>query len=225
MIKNAFLLFVLVTVGESCVGAIEFETTLFEDEFSGAMLDKEWGSWKSESVVRDGVLVGITPEGADHPSVNTIEFVPQADLEVSVSFQFHGSPSFSVMIRDLDYKGSHAGHICHVAISPQSVTLYDGKTGQFRKDIRDKRQAGEKLDAATEAMLKQKTSRNAIKLDPEAWHDLVIRIEGDVLEVSIDGVKAGQLQSEGIAHPSKSNMNITTVNREVHYDHFALRAR
>ncbi len=224
MIKNAFLLLVLVTVNASCVGAVEFETTLFEDEFSGPTLDKEWGSWKSESVVRDGVLVGITPEDADHPSVNTIEFAPQADLEVSVSFQFHGSPSFSVMIRDLEYKGSHAGHICHVAVSPQSVTLYDGKTGQFRKDIRDKRQAGEKLDAATEAILKEKTSRNAIKLDPKAWHDLVIRIEGDVLEVSIDGVKAGRLQSEGIAHPSKSNMNITTVNREVHYDHFALRA-
>ncbi len=88
-----------------------------------------------------------------------------------------------------------------------------------------KRQAGEKLDAATEAMLTQKISRNAIKLDPEAWHDLVIRIDGDVLEVSIDGVKAGRLQSEGIAHPSKSNMNITTVNREVHYEHFSLRAR
>lgn len=179
---------------------------------------------KSESVVRDGVLIGITPTDADHPSVNAIDFTPQSDLEVAVSFQFHGSPSCSVMIRDREYKGSHAGHICHVAITPQTVTLFDGKTGIFRKDIRDKRKAGEKLDAATEAMLRQKTSRNAIKLDRQAWHDLLIRVKGDVLEVYIDGQSAGRLQSEGIAHATKSNMNLTTVDREVHYDHFALRA-
>ncbi len=220
----ALLLIVVSCSAASRIQAHEFNTVLFEDEFESGTLDKPWGSWKSESVVRDGVLVGITPKDADHPSVNAIDFTPQADLEVSVSFQFHGSPSFSVMIRDLEYKGSHAGHICHVAIRPDMVTLYDGKTGIFRKDIRDKRKAGEKLDAATEAMLQRKSSRNAMKLDPQAWHDLVIRIEGDVMEVSIDGRKVGRLQSEGIAHATKSNMNLTTVDREVHYDHFALRA-
>jgi len=33
------------------------------------------------------------------------------------------------------------------------------------------------------------------------------------------------LKSEGIAHKTKSNMNITTVKREVHYDNFAIRTR
>jgi hypothetical protein len=226
MKKTAFIttllasLFVLTTVE-----AGDFKTTLFADDFSGSKLKSEWKSWKSESVVRDGVLVGITPKTADHPSVNTIKLGPHADLEVSVSFQFNGSPSFSIMFRDLEYKGSHAGHICHVAVSPKSLTLYDGKTGLFRKDIREARQAGKKLDAATQSLLASKTSRNNLKLDPKAWHDLVIRIEGDVLEVLIDGKKAGRLESEGIAHTTKSEMNITTVNREVHYDNFAVRAR
>lgn len=203
----------------------EFKTILFEDDFSGPALKKEWGSWKSESVVRNGVLVGITPKTADHPSVNTIRLPPLADLEVSLSFRFHGSPRFSIMFRDLDYQGSHAGHICHVSVSPRQLTIYDGKTGLFRKDIRDRRKAGEKLDAATQAMLKKKTSHHSIKLDPKAWHDLVIRIEGEVLTVSIDGRPTGKLKSEGIAHRSKSNMNITTMAREVHYDHFAIRTR
>ncbi len=229
MKKRAFvtvllpLLFVLVAIEAPPATAGEFKTTIFEDDFSGATLKKEWGSWKSESIVQDGVLVGITPKGSDHPSVNTIKLAPLADLEVAVSFQFHGSPGFSVMFRDSDYKGSHAGHICHVAVSPNAVTLYDGKMGLFRQDIREKRKAGKKLDAATQSELKKKTSRNPVKLDPKAWHDLVIRIEGDVLAVSIDGAKVGRLQSEGIAHPIKSNMNITTVNREVHYDRFAIR--
>ncbi|MCO8121167.1 DUF1080 domain-containing protein [Stieleria sp. TO1_6] len=220
----ALTLFAVVCSLASNTQANEFNTVLFEDEFESSTLDKRWGSWKSESIVRDGVLVGITPKEADHPSVNSVDFKPQSNLELSVSFQFHGSPSFSVMIRDMDYKGSHAGHICHVAISPDKVTLYDGKTGIFRKEIRDKRKAGEKLDAATQAMLKQKTSRNAIKLDPQTWHDLVIRIDGDVMEVVIDGMEVGRLKSEGIAHATKSNMNLTTVDREVHYDHFRLRA-
>ncbi|TWT49564.1 hypothetical protein Pla22_47610 [Rubripirellula amarantea] len=223
-IAYAALILVL-TVALPSVEAGDFNTVIYEDEFTGSVLNKRWGSWKSESEVRDGVLVGITPQDADHPSVNTIEFDPQADIQISVSFQFHGSPSFSVMVRDLDYKGSHAGHICHVAIHPHSVTLYDGKGGFFRKDIRDKRKAGQELDAATKAMLKNVTSRNPIKLDPEAWHDLVIRIEGDVMQVLIDGKEAGRLQSEGIAHSTKSNMNITTADREVHYDHFSLRGR
>ncbi|MCC9600368.1 hypothetical protein LOC67_07330 [Stieleria sp. JC731] len=210
------------TVSNVC--ADESKTVLFEDEFEHDGLGKRWGSWKSESIVRDGVLVGITPIDADHPSVNSIDFKPQSDLEIAVSFQFHGSPSFSVMIRDLDYKGSHAGHICHVAVRPDQLSLYDGKTGIFRKDIRDKRKAGEKLDASTEAMLKEKVSRNKIKLDPSLWHDLRIGIKGDVMEVVIDGEVAGRLQSEGIAHSTKSNMNLTTVDREVHYDHFKLLA-
>ncbi|QDT67037.1 family 16 glycoside hydrolase [Calycomorphotria hydatis] len=202
-----------------------FETILFKDDFSGSKLKKEWGSWKSESVVRDGVLVGITPTDADHPSVNTIKLPPVSDLEVSVSFKFAGSKRFNVMFRDLDYKGSHAGHICHVGVTANAIMLYDGKTGQFRKDIRDKRKAGIKLDAETREMLKTKMSTNKIALDPEEWHDLVIRIEGDMIKAWIDGEQVGELKSEGIAHSSKSNMNITTVDREVHYDNFAIKTR
>jgi len=208
-----------------CSGLVAepYPKVVFEDDFSGTELKPEWGSWKSESLVRDGVMVGITPVDADHPSVNTIKLPPLSDLEVAVSFKFAGSKRFNVMFRDLDYKGSHAGHICHVGVSAEAIVLYDGKTGQFLKEIRDKRKAGIKLDEATQAMLKTKMSHNKISIDPEKWHDLVIRIEGDVMKTWIDGKLVGTLQSEGIAHQTKSNMNITTMDREVHYDNFAIR--
>ena len=202
-----------------------FPKVFFEDDFSGEKLGEKWGSWKSETVVRDGVMVGITPETADHPSVNTIVLPPVADLEVAVSFRFAGSDRFNIMFRDLDYEGSHAGHICHVGISPDTVSLFDGKTRIFRKDLREKRKAGEKLDPETQKMLKTRESKNKIKLDPEAWHKLRIRIEGDVLKVWIDNQQVGSLTSEGIAHQTISNMNITTVDREVHYDDFSIRLR
>ncbi|MBI1313174.1 DUF1080 domain-containing protein [bacterium] len=220
---TVFGLFSLATCLTSPLQAGSFKTVLFEDDFSGTELKKEWGSWKSESVVRDGVLVGITPKDADHPSVNSIKLPPLSDLEIAVSFKFAGSKRFNIMIRDLDYKGSHAGHICHVGVNHDSVVLYDGKTGIFLKEIRDKRQAGTKLDQATQDMLKTKQSWNKVEMDPEKWHDLVIRIEGDVMKTWIDGKLSGTLKSEGIAHPTKSNMNITTVDREVLYDNFSIR--
>ncbi len=200
-----------------------FPKVLFEDDFSGTGLKKEWGSWKSETVVRDGVMVGITPTDADHPSVNTIKLPPLSDMEVAVSFKFAGSNRFNVMFRDLDYKGSHAGHICHVAITDKSVTLFDGKTGIFANAYYDRRKAGGELDDAEKKAIEKTKSTHKISLDPEQWHNLVIRIEGDVIKAWIDGEPAGTLQSPGIAHATKSNMNITTVDREVHYDNFVIR--
>lgn len=202
-----------------------FPTTFFHDDFSAAKLGEKWGSWKSESIVRDGVLVGITPVDADHPSVNSLSLPPLDDLEVSLRFQFAGSNRFSIMFRDLSYKGSHAGHICHVAVSPTAVVLYDGKTGIFRKDLRELRNAGKQLDDETKKMLATRTCKTSIEIDPTAWHTLLIRIEGDHLRAWIDEKPAGDLQAPGIAHPTKSNMNITTVDREVFYDDFAIRTR
>lgn len=225
VMKNAIKLSLLLGLFNIAHGGEpQFKTVLFQDDFAGTELNKTWGSWKSATVVKDGVMVGITPEDADHPSVNQIKLEPQTDLEVAVDFKFAGSNRFSVMFRDLDYKGSHAGHICHVAVSDKSVQIHDGKTGIFVKEIRDKRKAGEKLSPDTLAMLKTKSTSIPVDLDTAAWHNLLIRIVGDILTVSIDGKEIGSLKSEGIAHPTKSNMNITTTKREVHYDNFSIKA-
>ena len=203
----------------------EFPILIHADEFDGKELVKPWGSWKSESIVRDGVMVGITPEGSDHPSVNQITFDPKSDLEVSFSFRFTGSERFSVMFREPAFKGSHAGHICDVMVTPKSVVLQDGKGGRFRIDISDARKAGKKPDPATAKLIESKRVTTPLDLDVKEWHTLKIQISGDTLTAWIDGKKATPLVSEGIAHPTKTNMNITTTKREVLYDHFSLRAR
>jgi len=41
--------------------------TIFSDDFSGTEFGKRWGHYKSGSVVKDGVLVGIYAGGVDHP--------------------------------------------------------------------------------------------------------------------------------------------------------------
>lgn len=217
------LMVVALLLLSTALWAESFPKVLFEDDFSGTGLKKEWGSWKSETIVRDGVMVGITPKDADHPSVNTIKLPPLSDMEVDVAFKFAGSNRFSVMFRDLDYKGSHAGHICHVAVTDKSVTLFDGKTGIFANEYYDKRKTPGGLSDAEKQAIEKTKSTQKVSLDPEQWHNLVIRIEGDVIKAWIDGELVGTLQSPGIAHPTKSNMNITTVDREVHYDNFFIR--
>lgn len=201
-----------------------YSKVLFEDEFSGDHLGERWGMYKSASVIKDGVMVGITPEDADHPSVNTIRIDPTGDLEVAVAFKFEGSKRFQVMYRDRTCTSSHAGHICHVSVAAESLILFDGKTGIFRKDIREQRKLKQPVSQKIKELLKTKIARFPMNLDITKWHSLTIRIQADVMEVAIDGKHIGRLQSEGIGHSTKDQVNLTTNDREVHYDHFKIKS-
>src|SRR5690349_4942914 len=65
-----------------------YPRTIFSDDFSGSGFNKRWGHYKSGSVVKDGVLVGITPENSDHSAVDNVVIEPERDLEVSVKFKY-----------------------------------------------------------------------------------------------------------------------------------------
>ena len=206
----------------TAISAAYFNTVIFADEFERPTLRKAWGMYKSASTVRDGVLVGITPEDSDHPSVNTIRIKPQADLEVSVAFKFAGSHHFAIMYRDRNYKGTHAGHICHVAVTNKGLMMIDGKFGIFKNSIHEKRKA-HALDKATKELLKTKQRHATLNLDLKSWHTLLIRIKGDVMETFIDNKLAARFQSEGFAHATKDQVNITTSKKEILYDHFKIK--
>jgi hypothetical protein len=104
--------------------------------------------------------VGKTIDINDHAGVDAFRFTEgRQDLEISVKFNFVGETAekFNVWMDDKDYKGSHAGHICSVFISPTSGNISDAKTGNFENTIYEKRKGGGTLDEATEEMLKTKT--------------------------------------------------------------------
>ncbi|MEQ1854290.1 MAG: hypothetical protein ABMA01_22195, partial [Chthoniobacteraceae bacterium] len=113
----------LATLLIPAVRAGDYNRVIFADDFSADKFGPRWGHYKSGSVVKDGVLVGITPEGSDHSAVDNIKFDGERDLEVSVKFRFMSdkAKSFNVWFDDKNYKGSHAGHICQATISPTSV--------------------------------------------------------------------------------------------------------
>ncbi len=215
----------LTTVASAGEPGCYYSRTIFADDFSGSGFGQRWGHYKSGSVVKDGVLVGITPENSDHSAVDSIRFPAGRDLEVSVKFRFvsEKAKSFNVWFDDKDFKGSHAGHICSVSISPSAVTIADAKTGNFRNDIYEKRKSPAGLSAEDKAMLQAKTTRQAVKLALQEWHTLVTRTKGDSIEVSLDGKVACSFKSEGIGHDHKTLVSVTTNPVDVHYDDFSLK--
>lgn len=206
--------------------SLYYSELIFEDDFSGEGFGEKWGHYKSESLVQDGVLIGKTIDINDHAGVDAIRFEGKQDLEVSVKFNFMSDQAerFNVWLDDKDYKGSHAGHICSISISPTGGNVADAKTGAFENAIYEKKKSPAGLDDETKKMLEEKTSRFELDLDREEWHTLLIRTKGDAIEVQVNGDVVCEFQSEGIAHSTKSVVSLTTNINDVHYDDFAIRA-
>ncbi len=202
-----------------------YPRTIFSDDFSSAGFGKRWGHYKSASEVKDGVLVGITKEDSDHNAVDHIVIEPERDLEVSVKFRYVSDQAkgFNVWLDDKGYKGSHAGHICSVTVTPTAVSVADAKTGNFRNDIYEKRKSPAGLSAEEKAELQTKAKNFPGKLALQDWHTLVVRTKGDTVEVNIDGKLAGTFQSEGIAHETKTLVSLTTNRVDVQYDDFSIK--
>jgi hypothetical protein len=204
-----------------------YSELVFEDHFDKDGFGEAWSHYKSESEVKDGVLIGKTIDINDHAGVDAFRFTEgRRDLEISVKFNFAGETAekFNVWMDDKDYKGSHAGHICSVFISPTSGSISDAKTGNFENTIYEKRKGGGTLDDATQEMLKAKTANFVLDLKREEWHTLLIRTKGDEVVVSVNGFEVGKLKSEGLAHDTKSVVSLTTNIDDVHYDDFVIKA-
>ncbi|HSH96309.1 MAG TPA: hypothetical protein VK968_19335, partial [Roseimicrobium sp.] len=131
--SSLFLATVVVTSAVAAESAGYYNRTIFSDDFAADGFGKRWGHYKSSSVVKDGMLIGITAPTSDHSAVDSIKFPGERDLEVSVKFRFLSdkAKSFNVWFDDSGYKGSHAGHITSVSVAPKSVNIADAKTGGF----------------------------------------------------------------------------------------------
>jgi hypothetical protein len=206
--------------------ASPFTREIFADDFSAGAFGERWGHYKSASVVTDGVLVGITPNGSDHSAVDNIKIEGEKDLEVEVKFQFLSSQakSFNLWFDDKNLKTSHAGHVCQVTVSPTQVVMSDAKTGAFTLEngLYDRKKANQ-LTQDEKAMLETKTSKVPVQIELKKWYTLTARTQADQIEVLIDGKQIGSFKSPGVAHETKSLISLTTNAVEVQYDNFRIR--
>lgn len=205
-----------------------YKELVFEDDFSAEGFGELWKHYKSESLLEDGVMVGKTVDIKVHPGCDSVRFEGRRDMEVSVKFKFAGpeAKSFNVWFDDYQYKGSQAGHIVSVSVSPKRVSIRDAKTGSDKWEIYNKRKSPEGLDEATKELLKTKSAVLPIDFEKnkDEWHELLIRTKADKLIVKIDGEEVGGFQSEGVAHMTKSLVSLTTTINDVHYDDLVIRA-
>ena len=207
--------------------AAEYGRVIFADDFASNAFGPRWGHYKSSSVVKDGVLVGITAADSDHAAVDNIRFEGERDLEVAVRFRFTSdkAQSFNVWFDDKNYKGSHAGHICQATISPKGVNLSDAKTGGFTLEggLYERKKAKE-LTEADKKLLAGKARWTNSPLSLGEWHTLVVRTAGDEMTAAIDGKPVASFTSPGIGHETKSLVSLTTNLVDIEYDDFSIKA-
>jgi hypothetical protein len=226
LLTSLFVAALTSTVALAQLPASNYSRAIFSDDFAKDGFGKAWGHYKSSSVVKDGVLHGITAPESDHPAVDVIRIEPERDIEVSVKFQIVSEKAngFNVWLDDKDYKGSHAGHICSISVNPKAVTVADAKTGTFSNDIYERKKATPPtLTAEDKANLLKWTKSMPTTVSLKEWHTLTIRTQNDSVETSIDGKVVGTFQSPGVAHDHKTVVSLTTNRVDVDYDDFSIK--
>jgi hypothetical protein len=187
---------------------------LFSDDFQR----EDLGKWKviiPGFRVTDGVLVG-TQDRQDHGSVGRVN-LPMKDVVVSFRFKLAGSPRFNVVFDDKNHKGSHAGHICRVAVAMKQIRLGDDKEGIMRNDIFAMRRDPQQKEAAARLLVGRSTTAR-VDLQPDHWYTMQIEILADRMRVSLDDRPISYLQSAGLAHPTKESLHFTVTGKEAHFD-------
>lgn len=187
---------------------------IFSDDFERSDL----GDWKPlipKFTVKDGALKGEQTRN-DHGAVGRV-YRPMKDVIVEFKFKLDGSTSFNAVFDDQKFKGSHAGHICRVALTPKQIRLGDDKEGVMRNDLFEMRKDPARK-AEADKLLAGRGSATNIALDPKAWHIVSIEILGDRMRVTLDGKAVGYLQSPGIAHETKSSFHFTVNGLGVLFD-------
>ena len=201
---------------------------LFSDDFEGTERPKPWHRVVDTFVFENGLLKGTQTRDKDvpaadgkkavtaHAAVHGLE-IPTKDSVVEVKVKFDGATMMDVEFDDRKYTGSHYGHLCRAQIRLNGVTLIDEKDGSMRNDIyamsRDPAKKAERAE-----LLKGKSATFPAKLEAGKWYTVVVETVGDEMRVTIDGKPAGYLKSPGIAHGTKSKIELGVAGKSGFFD-------
>ncbi len=206
----------------------EKKELLFSDDFEGAEPAKVWHQVVPTFVVENGALKGTQtrdknvpaadgkPAVQAHAAVHGLE-IPTKDSVVEVRIRFEGASMMDVEFDDRKYTGSHYGHICRAQVRLNGVTVIDERDGGMRNDIYEmKNDPAKKADVAQLLVGRSKTY--PAKLEAGKWYTLVVETVGDEMRVTLDGKPAGYLKSSGIAHPTKSKIELGVAGKDGLFD-------
>jgi DNA-binding XRE family transcriptional regulator len=195
---------------------------IFEDKFdrteSQEAMEEIGGGWTTNSKTRagghkqvdlkDGAMHITMHATADH-AVTVGHAAEFRDGTVEMRFMLEDEKDvLGLDIADPQCKEVHAGHLFKIDVGTAKVVVDDKKSGVMNMKFYEARKAKtltpEQL--AFIASLK-KTSVNT--LEKGKWHDLLVKITGSTITVSIDGEQVASVTSEGVAHPTKRMIRLS----------------
>ncbi len=201
---------------------------LFSDDFEGTEPAKVWHKVVPTFAVENGTLKGTQTRDKDVPSadgksvvkahaaVHGLE-IPTQDSVVECKIRFEGATMIDVEFDDRKYTGAHYGHLCRAQVRLNGVTIIDERDGGMRNDIREMRNDPAKK-AEVAALLKGRQVTYPVKLETGKWYTLVVETVGDEMRVTIDGKPAAFLKSSGIAHATKSKIELGVAGKDGFFD-------
>jgi hypothetical protein len=201
---------------------------LFSDDFEGAEPAKTWHKVVPTFTIEKGVLKGTQtrdvtipaadgkPEQKAHAAVHGLD-IPTKDSVVEARIRFEGATMIDVEFDDRNYNGSHYGHLCRAQVRLNGVTLIDERDGGMKNEIRDMRNDPAKKAEVAE-LLKGRQITYPAKLETGKWYTLIVETVGDEMRVTLDGKPAGYLRSSGIAHATKSKIELGVAGKDGYFD-------
>lgn len=211
------------------IAAEDLGQLIFQDDFerveSQETKDEPGNGWGTNSKSRakgnkqvdlkDGAMRIFIHAEADH-AVSVTHPAEFTDGAVGLRFMLEDAQdSLGLNFADLEFKEVHAGHLFAAKISPKSVLMQDLKTGNMRLDIREARQAKQKLTDEQQQAIKGKEKAVPHLLETGKWHDLTVKVIGDELSVTISGQLVGSFKSPGITHPTKRTLRLAVPRNAV----------
>jgi hypothetical protein len=202
---------------------------LLEDDFerveSNPEKEEVGNGWGTNSRTRakgtkqvdlaDGAMHITRAAVADH-GVSVHHDVAFRDAMISLRFKLGPLDDLGINIADMKEKSVHAGHICMARIRLKKLEIVDLKTGRMNQKSRAARLAKNETPAMKKAN-KKKSKFFDTNLTPNKWHQLEVKIDGDQMQVSVDGKVVGKFSSPGIGHPTKRRLRLA-VNKSAWID-------
>lgn len=206
----------------------EKQELLFSDDFQGSETAKVWHKVVPTFTIENGTLKGTQTRDKDVPSadgksvskahaaVHGLE-IPTKDSVVECKIRFDGATMIDVEFDDRQYKGAHYGHLCRAQVRLNGITIIDERDGNMRNDIREMRNDPSKKEEVNK-LLKGRQITYPAKLEMGKWYNLVVETVGDEMRVTLDGKPAAYLKSSGIAHATKSKIELGVAGKDGYFD-------
>jgi hypothetical protein len=206
----------------------EKKELLFSDDFEKTTQTLPWHKVVDTFTFENGTLKGTQTREKDMPSkdgksvikahaaVYGLE-IPTKDSVVETKIRFEGATMIDVEFDDRKYTGAHYGHLCRAQVRLNGVTIIDERDGGMKNETREMRNDPTKKKEVAE-LLKGRQITYPTQLEVGKWYTLVVETVGDEMRVSLDGKPAAYLKSSGIAHATKSKIELGVAGKDGFFD-------